>query len=450
MVMIVTLLAAGCGGSDTPAPPAAPPPPVADPGPPPPDLPAEIKRGTPTAFEGVDVITMTTTEVLENYTVVVRDGRIETMGPAASTDIPPDAEVLDGTDRFLMPGLADMHVHLVHQENLLLYLANGVTTIRNMWGSPTAILDWKQAIARGTLLGPRIYSASRGLDGNPPAWPETIVVEDAADAQAAVDQEVALGFDFIKVYTSLSATAYDAIVARAAERGIPVVGHVPVAVGVDNALAAGQATTEHLGRYPVGLEGAALQAFAERHAESPTWVSPTMIVRISFVNEEDAAALESRDEMRFVHPDERANWAPNAAAPSRTTQRQASRERGELLRALKDAGVGVLLGTDSWISYVIHGFSIHDELRLLVEDAAFTPYEALAAGTVDAARSVDAEDDWGSIAPGLSADLVLLHDNPLDDVANFRSRLGVMVAGEWLSEVELQRRLEELAAHYGN
>lgn len=445
--MLLALLTVACSGDDETLAPPGPPPPEP---PPPPDYPATISRSTPTAFTNVNIVTMTSDKVLEDHTVIVRDGLIATVGPAETTAIPADAEVLDASGFHLMPGLADMHVHLVHQENLLLYLANGVTTIRNMWGSPTATLDWREAIARGNLAGPRIYSASRGLDGNPPAWPQTHVVETVDDARDAVDEEVALGFDFIKVYNSLSVTAYDAIVARAAEHGIPVVGHVPRAVGIDNALDAGQATTEHLARYPTGLDDAAMRAFAEEHATHPTWVSPTMIVRISFVNATDAAALEARDEMRYVHPDERANWAPVGGAAPRATQRQASKERGKLLRALKDAGVGILLGTDSWISYVIHGFSVHDELQLLIEDASFTPYEALVAGTADAARSVGAEAEWGTIAVGLDADLILLYDNPLEDVAALDYRLGVMVDGDWWSNVELRRRLEELADSYGN
>lgn len=152
--------------------------------------------------------------------------------------------------------------------------------------------------------------------------------------------------------------------------------------------------------------------------------------------------------MRYVHPDDRANWAPVPGAAPRSVQREASKERGRMLRALKDAGTGVLLGTDSWISYVIHGFSIHDELSLLVEDANFTFYEALTAGTADAALAVAAENEWGTIAPGLAADLLLLDANPLENLAHLKQRAGVMAGGTWLSEAELHRRLEDLAARY--
>lgn len=411
-------------------------------------LPDLVAADTPVAVTNVHVVPMHTPEVLRNQTVVVQGGRIAALGPAGEVVVPAGAVVLDGDGRYLMPGLADMHVHLTRPENLLLYLANGVTTVRNMWGWPTEILAWRDAIAAGSLLGPRIYSASRGLDGTPPVWATTIVVDDVAAAVRAVEQEAALGFDFIKVYNSLTTPVYDAIIQAAATRGIPVVGHVPRAVGLEHVLSMGQHTTEHLARYDAGLSGEPLRALARRHAATSTWVSPTLIVRISFVNGTDAAALEARDEMRFVHPDERANWVPVPGAAPREVQRGQSRERGRLLRALKDAGVGVLLGTDSWISYVVHGFSIHDELQLLVEDAGFTPYEALAAGTVDAARSVGAEARWGRIAEGLAADFILLRGNPLEDVAHVRARSGVMAGGTWVSDAELRRRLEELAARY--
>jgi imidazolonepropionase-like amidohydrolase len=166
------------------------------------------------------------------------------------------------------------------------------------------------------------------------------------------------------------------------------------------------------------------------------------------VNATDAARLEARPEMRYVHPADRANWQPVSGASPMSVQREASRQRGRMIRALKDSGAGILLGTDAWISYVIHGFSIHDELRLLVEDAAFTRYEALRAGTADAARAVGAQDEWGTIAPGLAADLLLLDANPLDDLANLRRRSGVMAGGTWFSEAELRRRLEALAERY--
>lgn len=413
-------------------------------------LPDLVEAGTPVAFTGVHVVPMDAPRVLRNHTVLVREGRIAALGPDGEVPIPAGATVLDGDGRYLMPGLADMHVHLARQENLLLYLANGVTTVRNMWGTPVAINAWRDAIAAGTLLGPRIYSASRGLDGTPPYWETTVVVDDPAAAAQAVAQEAALGFDFIKVYNNLTTPVYDAIVAAAAQEGLPVVGHVPRAVGLEHALTLGQHTTEHLVGYPVGLEGDALRSFAERHARTATWVSPTLIVRISFVDGADAAMLEARDEMRFVHPAERANWGPTPGAAPRALQREQSRQRGRLLRALKDAGVGILLGTDSWISYVIHGFSIHDELRLLVEDAGFTPFEALLAGTADAARSVGAQGDWGTVGEGLRADFILLRANPLEDVGHVAARSGVMAGGTWLSEAELRRRLEALAAAYAS
>ncbi len=411
-------------------------------------FPAHIDRSTPIAIADVQVVPMDGERILENHTVLVRDGRVEALGPSADVAIPSDAHVLHGEGHYLLPGLADMHVHLARKENLILYLANGVTTIRNMWGTPVEILDWRDRIADGAMLGPRIYSASRGLDGSPPVWPTSIVVEDAASAAAAVDAEAALGFDFIKVYNSLLPEVYDAIVTRAEQVGVPVVGHVPRLVGLDHALASGQHTTEHLARYPTDPSDEALRSFARRHAEAPTWVTPTFIVRISFVNAEDAAVLEGREEMRFVHPAERANWSPTPGAPPRAVQRQQSRARGRVVRALKDRGVGVLVGTDSWISYVIHGFSIHDELRLLVEDASFSPYEALRAATVEAARSVGAEGEWGTVAPGLTADLLLLHENPLEAMAHVDARAGIVVGGTWLSDAELRRRLEELASRY--
>lgn len=418
-----------------------------------------VPPSDPAAFVHVDVAPMTSPTLLHDQTVLVRNGRITRVAPAGEVDVPADAMVIDGSGRVLMPGLVDMHVHLADSDHMLLYLANGVTTVRNMWGF-AEILHWRAEVRDGTRLGPRIYSASPGFDGNPPSWPGTIVVTDPAQADADVAAQIEAGYDYIKVYQRLQPAPYHAILESAHARGIPAVGHIPTAVSLEEALASGQASIEHLGGFAAPVMGhgrgswegtpdpGRLAEVAGEVRTSGSWVCPTLWVQQSFPNQERASTLEARPEMRYVDPATRGRWGPVAGALSNERNRAWARSRGRFVRALEDAGVPLLLGTDSWISYTVPGFSLHDELRLMVQDADLTPYEALRAGTADAARFLGAGDELGAVREGLAADLVLVEGDPLADVANAARRVGVMMGGRWLSEPDLRARLEALAAAY--
>ncbi|MFW6079877.1 MAG: amidohydrolase family protein [Gemmatimonadota bacterium] len=287
------------------------------------------------AFVGVNVVPMTGPEALSDRTVIVRDGRIDAIGPREETEIPADAERIDADGRFLLPGLIDMHVHL-SRADIDAYLAAGITTVRNMWGTPT-VAQLRAEAAEGALV-PTIFSAGPGLDGDPPYWPNSVVVEEADAAAEAVERQAADGWDFIKVYNSLEPGPYDAIIERARELGVTVVGHTPRPVGLERALEAGQASIEHMGGFEVALGGRVgfagwqamdagrLDSLARRVAERGVWICPTLSV---------VAELTRR-----LGPDERATVLEN---------------RRRTLRALHEAGVPVLAGTDAGIDVVPPG-----------------------------------------------------------------------------------------------
>ena len=203
----------------------------------------------PLAFVGIDVVTMVPGQsVLRDQTVVIRQGRIAALGPRAGTPVDEPVRTVDGRGLYLMPGLADLHVHLEHFDDpsvLDLFLAHGVTTVRNMDGRPR-ILEWRRQVEAGEVLGPRIITAGPILDGDPPLRPDNTAVADPPAARAAVAEQAAAGYDFIKVYTNLSAEAYRAVFAAAAEHGLPVAGHVPRFLDPGDARKAGQASIEHL------------------------------------------------------------------------------------------------------------------------------------------------------------------------------------------------------------
>ena len=186
-----------------------------------------------------------------DQTVLIDGDRIVAIGPRDAVPVPEDVMLIDGTDKYLMPGLADMHVHLEYFDEptvLDLFLANGVTTVRNMDGRDY-LLEWRDQVSAGELVGPTIVTAGPLLDGDPPLRADNTVVTTADDARAAVTEQAQLGYDFVKVYTNLSADAYAAILDAADEHGLPVVGHVPRFVSIDEALASGQHAIEHLTDY---------------------------------------------------------------------------------------------------------------------------------------------------------------------------------------------------------
>jgi imidazolonepropionase-like amidohydrolase len=412
VMLCVQLSACGGSGSSATEPPASPAPP-----PPPPTAPPP-STSTVFAFVGVDVVPMDTEILLVDQTVIVRDRRIAEVGLRGDIAVPVDAEQIDGAGLVLMPGLADMHVHL-HEADLNRYLAYGITTVRNMWGH-SAVRSMMQRIAAGTLQGPVVYSTSPGIDGPPAKWPVTQIVESPAEAEETVARLVGDGWRMLKVYQDLRAEVFAAVVEAARRHGVPFMGHVPHRVGLREALLSGQASLEHLGGYDVALGGARgtsgwLNMDASMIAEVVVWtweagayVCPTLVV---------------------VKAITRANSSPADAAIVIGNRRS-------LVAALHDGYVPVLLGSDSGINIVAPGASLHEEL-LEFTQAGLSPYAALAAGTITAARFLGAEEEFGAIRAGLRGDLLLLERNPLEDITAASDIVGIMANGNWYAGAEL-------------
>ena len=375
------------------------------------DPPATI-NATPLAIVDVQVVSMHSAVVAAHQTVLIRDGRIEWVGPVGARTPPPDATVIQGGGRFLMPALIDMHVHLRAAE-LELYLANGIATVRNMWGFPE-VARWAEEIASGTRLGPTIFSASQGLDGTPPQWPLTVLVTPES-ARAAVQGQRDAGWSWLKVYTRLTPAAFDSVMAAARDLRMIPIGHVPFAVDIRTALAAGMKSIEHLTGYDRAVS---------RSGNAGTWAwietDPSRYAELV------AASVEA------------GVWnCPTLAVYSELARRQHTpaereailRNRRTFVKQLADAGAPLLLGTDAGIDIVPAGTAIHDELAELVA-AGLTPYQALRTGTVEAARFLG-RSDLGVIAAGAEASLILVRGNPLVDVVSLRSLDGVVIRGAW-------------------
>ncbi|HUP45610.1 MAG TPA: amidohydrolase family protein [Thermoanaerobaculia bacterium] len=413
------------------------------------------------AFMNVGVIPMTPDiGVLRNQTVIVRDGRIAEIGPAATVAVSPGAERIDGRGRYLLPGLADMHVHLEYFETpemLKLFTAGGVTFVRSMDGRPR-ILEWKKAIAAGSLEGPAIQTAGPLLDGAPPVLPDNTVVRTPEEARAAVAEQHEAGYDFIKVYTNLSVRAYEAILEEAKQRGMPVAGHVPRHSTMAKALE-GHASIEHLAAFDELIEAESSPFYGRFHwsklylameadpqkiaeagrrvARSGVAVVPTLVEAMHAVARPAVlASWMRRDELQLVPAEVREFWETRVRGVSDRLDEEdwpvierGRQNRRDLVAALDAAGAKILAGTDTPNPFVVPGVSLHRELELLVA-AGLTPKEALAAATREAAAFAGEADEWGTIEEGKRADLLLLHRNPLEDIAATRNLDRVMVRGK--------------------
>lgn len=427
-----------------------------------PENPADI-----VAFTNVNVIPMDRERVLPDQIVIVRDGHIATIGPTARVAVPPAALIVNSRGKYLIPGLADLHTHVFGGEEYLLYVAKGVTTIRNMWGFPSD-LEWRAKIATGDTLGPTIYTAGSIIDGNPPQLRGSTAIGTPEDADRIVKAQQQAGYDFIKVYNRLQPDVYDAIVDAAHKYGIRVVGHVPLAVGLEHAIARKQASIEHLMGYPevVKADGTAspanwssrfddnrMRAVAKRTRDAGVWNCPTLVVQMKLeMSPAEVEAFFSQPEFRYVPPQlGRMSPAPSKDAKplAPETRRRSDSNRSRMVKLLHDAGARLLLGTDTGNPYLIPGVSAHEELHLLVA-AGLTPYEALRAATKDAAEFLNGLEEFGAISVGKRADMILLDDNPLKKIENSTHIAGVMVRGRWLAQTDIRRMLDEQAAAYSN
>ena len=421
------------------------------------------------AFADVNVIPMDRERVLGHQTVIVRDGVIEVIGDSEKVHIPADALVNDGHGKFLMPGLVDMHVHIMYENDMLLMITNGVTSVRNMWGNTGKALQFglpdqlalRKQIEQGALLGPTIYTAGPVMEGTPVFHPLAEAIDSPDIARESVVWQKAQGYDFIKVYDHLSPEVYQAIIDTARLEDIPVIGHVPFSIGLEGALESGQATIEHMSGYidPDAVEFIIPQdqlvEYAVKTNEAGVWNCVTLS---EYPKSKETPAgferLQNQPGMINVSPGTRmfSPFLYLMASKTHTYGRADYPERiadlnRQMVAALHQAGAGILLGTDAAQAYHLPGYSIHEELAFLT-DAGLSPYEAIEAGTRNAAEAMGKSGEFGTIETGKRADLILLEDNPLNDVGNIQKRAGVMVRGRWLTEAQMQSMLNGLGDSY--
>lgn len=420
-------------------------------------------------FVDVNLVTMRDPAVLARQTVVVADGLIQEIGDAAGVALPAGSQPIDGAGRYLMPGLVDMHVHLGESmDDLPLYLANGVTTIRNMWGIEgfglarwlmgTRVFDHLQLrdrIRDGAVLGPRVVTAGPLIEGDRSFFPRFLVVRSgsAHAAEQIVRRQAEQGFDLVKFYSSLSSDAFDGLVRAARERNLPCAGHLPDPVGIRNAVRAHVTSLEHLlgffNPYDPGLaiHPSEVGEVARLSADHGVFHCPTLVASERLADAGQRERYEHEEAMRYVsgrvvrgmrmlQDASRKHFAKRGAAPNHTYLDFLYRVVDELKRA----GARILLGTDKGTPYVVAGFSVHRELEHLAR-AGLSPYEALTTATVNAAACLRLTDEIGTVETGKRADLLLVDGNPLADLRTVERPHGVMVRGRWLDRAACDRML---------
>lgn len=411
----------------------------------------------PLAFIDVAVLPMDAERRLEHQVVLVKDGRIQAMGPLGSVKVPRSALRVPGAGRTLLPGLTDTHVHLASPTELPLYLAQGVTTVFNLDGRP-AHLAWRRAVAEGRLEGPRILSAG-------PTFGEAMT---PAAAAAKVDAIADAGYDAVKIYNQVGAAEYPAIIAAAKRRGLLLMGHVARKPGFEATLAAGQslAHAEELvyTAFNPGvdetfgmkaLDEGRIPEVARKVAASGVSVTCTLtcfhdIVRQAtdldaFLKNPDLAALPPWIRMR-LEPG-RNRYHGRYTAEETAFLKAAHPFQLRLAKALSDAGVPLMTGTDAATIGPVAGVSVHQELEELVA-AGLTPFQALRASTTAPAAYFHRPGERGTVAPGQRADLILVEGDPLKDVRATRALAGVVAAGRWRDARALQALWKDApAAH---
>lgn len=428
-----------------------------------------LKEAPDFAITNVTIIPMTAEEdIYPNKTILISGGKITAILDDAKFKFSPETQVIDGTEKYLIPGLAEMHGHVppTHppanfpayfnqdyvESTLFLYVSAGITTVRGMLGYDHQ-LELKEKVLTGEYIGPNLYLAGPSFNGNSVSSPD--------QARAKVRQQVGEGWDLLKIHPGLTLEEYDAMAETANELGIRFGGHVPEAVGILRAIEAGQETMDHIDGYV-----AYLQAFEEKEWESKmaeiiqktlehdVWIVPTQALWETIIGAGNYESLQNFDELKYIPQGVRDNYndfVQNNIKANPTLNYDEAEDiaalRQRFLAEMNKAGVKILMGTDAPQLFSVPGFSIHRELPYM-EAAGMTNFEILRSGTKNVGDYFANEDQFGTIEEGMRADFILMDGNPLQDLSHIRNHSGVMVNGRWLSREMIDDKLAEIEALY--
>jgi len=394
-------------------------------------------------IKNINIVTLTGDEILYNYDVMISEHKIVDIKKNISS-----MREIDGTGKYLIPGLADMHYHteakseIENQNELKLLIANGVTTIRIMWGSEHA-LELKSKQYQDDFMGPQVYVGSRILDGNPPVFEGMRVVESIEDARRAVKEAVESGYDFLKVYNNLLMPQYLEILDSGKKYNLDIIGHVPVDVGCENALNLGQYGFEHSKAIPKHL--------LFKAAKMAAYFDPTLITMkaVSLIkNDQIQDEMYHEGVAKYVDANTIKEWKENVAF-FKTYDFKFDRTYQEYVADIKkfhDAGGFLLTGTDTPMPFCVPGFALHEELQIFSE-AGIDNGSILRAATINAAKSNHWVDEVGSIEGGKIANLVILNSNPIENIKNTMDIDAVILRGKYINRDALDLMLGDVKTY---
>jgi len=409
------------------------------------------------AFLHASVIPMTEERVLLDQTVLIANGKIAQVGPSKALLVPRGTCKIEARGKFLIPGLVDAHTHLLSPIELPLYLANGVTTVFNLDGHPAHLL-WRKEIARGEMVGPSIFTTGPLFQRARTAEEDVRLVDEQADA----------GYDGVKIYVQVSKAEYPALIAEAKKRNLLLMGHVARGPDFELTVRSGQSIA-HLEEFTytffnpqhdgndahIVYDESRIPEAVKLTKDAGVFVTPTLYTYATIVQQAtDLDSFLKNPDLKYLPPWTQAQYQPaanrykNGFAPDQYQQLRTSLAfQRKLLKALFDAGVPLMCGTDAPEVGPLPGFGIHDELQEFVNDG-LTPYQALQTATVNVARYLRHSNEFGTVQIGKQADLVLLDGNPLVAISNTRRIAGVMVRGQWMPHAQLTSMMAEIPATY--
>lgn len=430
-------------------------------------------------FTHVNVIPMDSERVIEDCSVLIEDGLIRVIQSSSSYKVPELATEIDAKGKYLIPALSDMHVHLegqawnimyppgsgyseqeiVYEDLLFMYVAHGITTIDVMSAFPEHIAIRDQ-IQNKELIGPRMV-LSRMIDGAGKAWPPPIStwINNEEEARQAVIDAHKLGYDRMKVYSFLDEASYKTILSTAKDLDMPVDGHIPQSVGVEEVISEGQnmiAHSEEFLNFISDFSPQQIDYYSSLLANSDTWLTATLVTSRNLIKLLGFPEQElSKPGVGYMHPqgmDLTSYIYENLYAPIPEAHREYIRNgldsfQVPFIAEYYHKGGKLLAGTDALIATTLPGTSLHDELEELVS-AGLSPYESLRVSTTNSHLFLEEINLAGTIEPGKTANLVLLEENPLDDISHTRTIAGVMIQGQWISKNQIDERLEQIKESY--
>ena len=435
---------------------------------------SQTEKSSGILIKDVNIVDVASGEIIENQQVVIDSGKIKSILVKLENEGIYDT-VIDGSGKYLMPGLTEMHAHIPPpttsmeriEETLFLYLSNGVTTIRGMLGDPLH-LDLREKAKNGELLSPRIFTSSPSLNGN-----TVTSVQEAAEKVTAYQKE---GYDFLKIHPGIQLEIFDQIVKTANEVGIPFSGHVPVDVGIRHALESKYASIDHVDGFLEGLvpesanvkptengffgyaftplaDTSKIDELVAMDKKYNVWIVPTQSLFERWFSPYSASEMLQSPEMKYMPASTLKNWKKSKeeatgeqASFSSEQWQQFDAIRKKMIFKLKENGHGILLGSDAPQIFNVPGFSIHHEIQGML-GAGMTPAEIIKSGTLNPAIFFDMEDTFGQVKEGLDADLLLIDANPLQDLKALQQLSGVFLQGKWISKGEIEDKLKTIAEH---